>query len=927
MQLLCPLQRQIIMEEKNSLDGRYVRISKVLSIGAILILGLMVNVQFLAGMVNIPPEKVLYSGSLGRNPFGLQDGISGSQEFYGYTPVPAHEALEIHASDDAEFWYMGVSPYYKVYFKGNTVRMDIYNKWIEYELAYVNDLVQEQEGSQLSTEESRIPDMAEFVVEQNTLAVFNMFESVDVSYKVDTSFLTERMIIKEPKQVIRVIQKIQWEGITPEYQDDGSILFLDEKGDKIVKMLAPFMEDAVHNVCKDLHYEIAKTGSGYELHKVIDEKGLEWLKNAVYPVVLDPSMQTFEDAWQGSGLTPYGQYFKNLKEYINPANGLLTITQNDLTIPGRGIDLILSRVYQTPAVFYGSSPYDYEAPPVNVGKGWQLNFPYVGNKYLHLWGGTVYKIEWSGSTFTNHKGSHFTLVKNGDSTYTLTMASGTVYEFSTSGYLTQIKDLDQNSVTFSYANGDLTSITDTIGRTVNLDYSSGRLWKITYNNEEIEFSYDGNGCLQWMEDFLGRKTSYYYNSGYNNWLLSKIEYPTTGYTTYQYSRFSDSGYYKYHVTNQKVYETNQVRHAAYSYTGSFSQITSSETAIKNESDIVKGFYYSSINSDNLVAERIVKNELGAALKKYVYTYNSRNEVIELDVYNDGSNLSYTAYFAYDNWGNTIYAKNAKNHEQFLSYANTSTSGYFVDNTGAIIKTFTNAFSNSNIPSSVHTALIGIAEKQDSTYVFEKYFTYDSEAHPTQSKDSFGTTTTWLTYSGTFNEYTSDTSFSIDLTGHTVTGNGVLKISGLPSDPNYTESHSGSCPGQCNRDCKSVSGSWQGGSFKLNYQCCVFDQFGSPPDYETCTDKPPMYIGNFTHRPSTLGYVNYYTTPGMDQKFSTFTVTTRWKAYPAQVQYNLDNSEWKTVFSNVSNGYMSRWIIRPIHIPTAHNMILTGISSH
>ncbi|MBU7010970.1 MAG: hypothetical protein HXS46_09790 [Theionarchaea archaeon] len=30
------------------------------------------------------------------------------------------------------------------------------------------------------------------------------------------------------------------------------------------------------------------------------------------------------------GLTPYGQYFRNVKEYINPANGHLTITQTDL---------------------------------------------------------------------------------------------------------------------------------------------------------------------------------------------------------------------------------------------------------------------------------------------------------------------------------------------------------------------------------------------------------------------------------------------------------------------------------------------------------------------------------------------------------------------------------------------------------------------
>jgi hypothetical protein len=312
----------------------------------------------------------------------------------------------------------------------------------------------------LSFESPKIPDITESVVDQNTLSISNVFESMDVSYKIDTSVLTEGMIIKEPKQITRVIQKIEWGGITPEYQDDGSILFADEKGEKIAQLLPPFMEDAVHNVCEDLHYEIIETESGYELHKVIDEKGSQWLKKAVYPVVLDPSIQTFEDAWESSGLTPYGQYFKNLKEYVNPANGLLTVTQTDLTIPGRGLDLEISRVYNSPAIFYGSDPYDYEAPPIDIGNGWQLNFPWIGSKYLHLFNGSVFKIEWNNDIFANHTGVHFVLVKNGDSTYTLTLADGGKYYFNAQGNITAIEDLHQNSIQFTYENGVLTTITD-----------------------------------------------------------------------------------------------------------------------------------------------------------------------------------------------------------------------------------------------------------------------------------------------------------------------------------------------------------------------------------------------------------------------------------------------------------------------------------
>jgi hypothetical protein len=94
----------------------------------------------------------------------------------------------------------------------------------------------------------------------------------------------------------------------------------------------------------------------------------------------------------------------------------------------------------------------------------------------------------------------------------------------------------------------------------------------------------------------------YYNTGYNNWLLSKITYPTTGYTTYAYDRFTDTNYYKYYVTDQRVYETNQVRHTALSYSGSFEEITGCTMTVKNESDVTKGFYQFII-TDGLVTQK------------------------------------------------------------------------------------------------------------------------------------------------------------------------------------------------------------------------------------------------------------------------------------------------------------------------------------
>ena len=144
-------------------------------------------------------------------------------------------------------------------------------------------------------------------------------------------------------------------------------------------------------------------------------------------------------------------------------------------------------------------------------------------------------------------------------------------------------------------------------------------------------------------------------------------------------------------------------------------ITSCTLTVKNESDATKGSYNFTVN-EGLITQTVVKNASGTPIRKFAYTYSSGKEVLQEKVYNDGSTLSYTNYYAYDNWGNTIYIKNAEGHEQFFSYANTNTSGFFLDNAGTIIKTFTNNFSNCTVPSSVHTALIGAAEKQDNTYV-------------------------------------------------------------------------------------------------------------------------------------------------------------------------------------------------------------------
>jgi len=142
------------------------------------------------------------------------------------------------------------------------------------------------------------------------------------------------------------------------------------------------------------------------------------------------------DPWDGNGIIPYGQYFSNLGEEVSTSTGMLTIKQSDLSVPGRGMDLAISRVYVEPYSFLNSSPYSYEkyqwAP---MGDGWQLNFPWMNNTshplYLHLWDGEGYRLPssfWLGftATFENHQGENFRLVRNLNNSIMLYAKTGSV---------------------------------------------------------------------------------------------------------------------------------------------------------------------------------------------------------------------------------------------------------------------------------------------------------------------------------------------------------------------------------------------------------------------------------------------------------------------------------------------------------------------
>jgi len=386
------------------------------------------------------------------------------------------------------------------------------------------------------------------------------------------------------------------------------------------------------------------------------------------------------DPWNRPGLSPYQEYFKQLTEYASPGSGLLTIRQTDLYLPGRGLDLSISRVFTTPYAFLNGSPYNFERYPwANLGDGWQLNFPWIGDVYLHLWDGQQYPMNWINDVFENHRGEHFKLVKQANGSYTLYTKSGTRYIFSSEKKLTTIVDrTGNNQIQFSYSGTNIIQITDTVCRTVTLSYdSNGRLTSVHSGQRTTQYGYLNNKLVN-VTDPAGRTTHYKYDTGANNWLINGTVYPTGGHTSFVYEG-SPIGVnlVTYLVTLQNQYPSGEAlsRSTSFNYTLRDGTVTKTEAAQAGSDASMEAYVYYGFDETCQASSRTTLDANKKQLNKVTTFYDRSGAVIQEDVYRgNATSKTYSNYYGYDSWGNLIYSKDAKGHEAFWAYANTAGPG-------------------------------------------------------------------------------------------------------------------------------------------------------------------------------------------------------------------------------------------------------------
>jgi RHS repeat-associated protein len=194
---------------------------------------------------------------------------------------------------------------------------------------------------------------------------------------------------------------------------------------------------------------------------------------------------------------------------VDTATGNFWHTFDDLSIPGRGIPLDLSRTYNS----------DQASVPSAFGNGW--SFTYGMSLALSASGdATVTQEDGSQVMFTANGSGGFTapsrvqatLVANTGGSYTFTRKARQVFTFNSSGQLTSESDLNGYTTSLTYSGGLLTTVTDPASRT-------------------LIFTYNASNLIATATDTTASRT---YTYGYSGSNLTSVTDPDGGVTTYGY---------------------------------------------------------------------------------------------------------------------------------------------------------------------------------------------------------------------------------------------------------------------------------------------------------------------------------------------------------------------------------------------------------
>lgn len=127
-------------------------------------------------------------------------------------------------------------------------------------------------------------EMVSGKVNLNTITYPDIYPGVDLRYTLDLGQLKEELILKDNSNKNEFLYKLRSNNVKREVTPEGIIIFSDpDTGEKLFRFDKPFAVDSNGSLCEQVSLEIENN----LLKLTIDS---EWLKKAVYPVTIDPTI-------------------------------------------------------------------------------------------------------------------------------------------------------------------------------------------------------------------------------------------------------------------------------------------------------------------------------------------------------------------------------------------------------------------------------------------------------------------------------------------------------------------------------------------------------------------------------------------------------------------------------------------------------------
>ena len=209
-------------------------------------------------------------------------------------------------------------------------------------------------------------------------------------------------------------------------------------------------------------------------------------------------------------VSPVTDYADYRGEGVNTATGAQTEAMIDLDLPGRGIELDLTRCYNSNDTRNGV-----------FGPGWSFSYSQLatataaGDVNVRSEDGSVvqYKRQTDGS-FVAPTGFRSTLEAIPGGGYKLTGPEQDVTLFNTLGRPVSLKDRSGVGVTLAYTGARLTSVTDDSGRTLSFSYNAaGKVSGASLpGGRSVGYVYDASGRLTQFNDEAGKPWTYQYQA-------------------------------------------------------------------------------------------------------------------------------------------------------------------------------------------------------------------------------------------------------------------------------------------------------------------------------------------------------------------------------------------------------------------------------